>query len=173
MPMSRKQKEQQVVDLTDKLNRAKSLVFAYYRGLRVKEVEDLRKQCRKENIDYLVAKKTLLSRVFKQQGMEGVDVSQFTKPVATIFSFDDEVAPARIVAQFAKEHEALEVAGGMLEQQFVGSDKVMALSKLPSKLELLAKVAGSLQAPVSGFVRVLAGVPKSFLYALQAIKETK
>ena len=100
-------------------------------------------------------------------------MSQFTKPVATIFSFDDEVAPARIVAQFAKEHEALEVAGGMLEQQFVGSDKVMALSKLPSKLELLAKVAGSLQAPVSGFVRVLAGVPKSFLYALQAIKETK
>ena len=173
MPKTRQQKEQSVSVLKDKVEAAKSLVFAYYRGLKVKEVEDLRKQCRAEDVEYLVAKKTLLDLAFKDANIEGVSVDSFDKPVATIFGYGDEVAPARIVQKFAKSHESLEVAGGVLEGKFVDSAKVIALSQLPSRDELLAKVVGSINAPVSGFVNVLSGTLRSFVYALNAIKESK
>ena len=173
MAKTKAQKQASVKSLSDKLSQAKSMVFAYFRGLSVKEVEELRKQCRAERIDYVVAKKTLMELALKDSDIKGVDVKSFDKPVATVFGYDDEVAPARIIQQFAKEHEALEVAGGVLENNYVDAAKVIELSMLPSKDELLARVVGSINAPVSGFVNVLAGNLRSLVYILSAIKESK
>src|SRR3989344_8900861 len=107
MPKTRQQKEQGVKTYTEKLERAKGLVFVNFDGLKVKDIEALRKQCRQQGIDYVVAKKTLMKRALAEAGIEGIDPKQFEKGVASVFSFDDEVAAAKVVGQFIKDHEAL------------------------------------------------------------------
>ncbi|NUM25195.1 MAG: 50S ribosomal protein L10 [Candidatus Buchananbacteria bacterium] len=173
MAKTRQKKEKMVKDLADKVGKAKSLVFVSFDGLKVKEVEELRRTFRAENVDYLVAKKTLMNVAFKEAGVEGFDSKAFTKEVATVIGYDDEVAPARMVEKFSKDHEALKSIGGVLEGKFVSREKVVELSKLPSRDELLAKVVGSINAPVSGFVNVLAGNLRNFVYVLNAIKSSK
>lgn len=173
MPKTRQKKEEVVKDLTEKVKKAKSLVFVNFDGLKVKEVEELRQTFRKENIEYLVAKKTLMNIAFKDAGIENFDAKEFEKEVATVIGYEDEVAPARMVEKFSKDHEALKSVGGVLEGKFVDRAKVVELSKLPSREELLAKVVGSINAPVSGFVNALAGNLRNLVYVLDAIKSSK
>ena len=173
MPKTRQKKEEVVKDLTEKVKKAKSLVFVNFDGLKVKEVEELRQTFRKENIEYLVAKKTLMNIAFKDAGIENFDAKDFEKEVATVIGYEDEVAPARMVEKFSKDHEALKSVGGVLEGKFVDRAKVVELSKLPSREELLAKVVGSINAPVSGFVNALAGNLRNLVYVLDAIKSSK
>lgn len=173
MPKTRVQKEQALADYQDGLKRAKSVVFVNFDKLKVKDIEQLRRQCRAENIGYVVAKKTLMKLAMRDAGFESVNPKTFNNSVATVFGFDDEVAPARIVQTFAKDHEALKTIGGILEGAYVDRERVIALATLPSKQELLARVVGTIQAPISGFVNVLAGNLRGLLYALNAIKESK
>jgi large subunit ribosomal protein L10 len=172
MPKTRQQKETDVKTYGEKLAKAKGLVFATFDGLNVNDIEALRKKCREQGIDYVVAKKTLMKRAFEHAGLE-VDTQVFTKGVASVFGYDDEVAAAKIVGDFAKTHEALQPVGGILEAKFVDQATVIALSQLPSRQELLAKVVGSIQAPVSGLVGVLSATLRSLVGALTAIKESK
>lgn len=173
MAKTKQQKEAALKDLTEKIRQAKSLVFVNFRGLKVKEIEELRKNCRAENVGYLVAKKTLMKKAFEDVGLKDVDPKSFTNEVATVFGFTDEVAPARIIQNFAKSHEALNAFGGILEGKFVDKDKIIELSKLPSKDELLAKVVGSIKTPISGLINVLAGNLRNLVYILNAIRQTK
>jgi len=173
MALSRKQKEQIVKDLTETLSRTKSVVFADFQGLKMPEIEELRSKCIEEGIGYTVAKKTLLNLALEKAGIKDIDTKSIEGSIATVFGLEDEVAPAKILAQFAKSHEALEIKGGILEGALVPIEEVVKLSKLPSKAELYAKVVGSINAPVSGFVNVLAGNIRGLVYALNAIKETK
>lgn len=173
MPKTRQEKTVAVQDLTDKVKKSKSLVFVNFDNLKVKEIEELRKKCRAENVGYLVAKKTLMKIAFEEAGVQGTDPKAFEKGVATVFGYDDEVAPARIIQTFAKGHTALQTVGGILEGKFVSSEKVIELSKLPSREELLAKVVGSINAPISGFVNVLSGNLRGLVGVLSAIKNSK
>ena len=173
MAKTRVQKEQALADYQDGLKRAKSVVFVNFDKLKVKEIEQLRRQCRTENVGYIVAKKTLMKLALHASGLEGINPKAFDKSVATVFGFDDEVAPARIVQTFAKDHEALKTVGGILEGAYVEKERIIALAMLPSKQALLAKLVGSIQAPVSGFINVLAGNLRGLLYTLNAIKESK
>lgn len=173
MALSRKQKEQIIKDLTDSLSRTKSVIFADFQGLKMPEIEELRGKCIEENIGYTVAKKTLLNIALENAGIKNVDAKSIEGSIATLFGLEDEVAPAKILAEFAKNHNALEIKGGILEGALVPLEEVIKLSKLPSKAELYAKVVGSINAPISGFVNVLAGNIRGLVYALNAIKETK
>lgn len=173
MAKTRQQKQQDLQSYIEKVGKAKGLVFANFDGLKVKEIEALRQKCREAGIDYLVAKKTLMKLAFKEAGIKDVDPKTFAKGVASVFGYEDEVAPAKIIGEFAKTHEALSPIGGILENNFIDQSKVIELSRLPSKQELLAKVVGSIQAPVSGFVGVLSGTLRSLVCALNAIKESK
>ena len=173
MAKTKQQKEKAVKDYIQKLKDAKGAVFANFDGLKVKEIEELRKKCREQGIDYLEEKKTLMKLAFKEVGIQDADPKTFKKGIATVFGYEDEVAPAKIVGEFSKGHEALHPVGGILESQYIDVAKVVELSKLPSKQELLAKVVGSIQAPVSGFVRVFSGTLRSFVCVVNAIKEAK
>ncbi|MFA5133923.1 MAG: 50S ribosomal protein L10 [Patescibacteria group bacterium] len=169
MPKTRDQKKKDLDLITKKLDDSKSVVFANFFGLKVKDVEQFRKNCRKNDLSCLVAKKTILSRVLKDkgiesQGLEGEVIAVFGK---------DEVTPAKTAAEFAKDHEPLKIIAGILEGKFENADMVKALAKLPGKQELLAKMCGSLNAPISGFVNVLAGNMRNLVYVLNAIKGTK
>ncbi|MGF7186889.1 large subunit ribosomal protein L10 [Desulfitispora alkaliphila] len=165
-------KQEVVADLTDKLKNSQGVVITDYRGLNVAEVTQLRAKLREANIDYKVVKNTLTKIAAKNAEVEGVD--QFLEgPTAIAFSAEDPVAPAKILSEFAKAHKELEIKGGVLDGSAVTFEQVKELADLPSREELLAKVVGGMQAPISGFVNVLQGPIRNLAYALQAVKEQK
>lgn len=172
MSKTRKQKEATLSTLGGGLKAAKASVFANFQGLTVAEADELRNLCRKEGIAVLVAKKTLVRKAFEELGLES-DPKLFKGGVATFFGQADEVAPARIVADFAKKHEVVAIFGGVFEGKFIGADYVKSLAALPSKQELLAMLVGSLNAPISGFVNVMAGNLRALVSVLNNIKEAK
>lgn len=173
MAKSRKQKELTLGDLTEQLGKAKSVVFADVKGLTVKDATFLRNKARKENVGVLVAKKTLMRLAFKKAGYEGVDPGALQGSLVMVTGFDDEVAPAKLAAEFAKDHEALKIVAGVLERKLVDAASITALSKLPSKQELIAKAIGSIRAPLSGLVNVLSGNLRGLVNVLNAVKDRK
>jgi len=174
MPKTKIQKEVILRDLGEKIKKAKSVVFAEFNSLGVKENEDLRNRLRAENGEYFVAKKTLLDIAFKDSKVEGLKIRELSGKVAAIFGYGDEVAPARILGKFKKEiPDKVDFAGGILENKFISSETVKTLADLPGKQELYAKMVGSMMAPVSGFVNVLAGNLRGLVRVLKAIEEKK
>lgn len=173
MAKTRQQKEQEVKDLKDKFNEAKAVVFASYQGLSVSGTELLRKDLRQENAELKMAKKRLLKLIFKENKLDESVIDNFDGSVTVAFGYQDEVAPAKIVAKFAKANEVMQIFGGILEKTFISSEEIKNLAALPSKQELLTKTVGTIQAPIAGFVNVLAGNLKNLVYALNAIKESK
>ena len=160
--------------MAEKVKKAKSVVFANFNTLGVKENEDLRNKLREENSEYFVAKKTLLDLAFKDSQIEDLKIRDFEGKVAAIFGYEDEVAPARIIGKFKKSApDKINFVGGVLENKFISSETVATLAELPGKQELYAKVVGSLQAPISGFVHVLSGNLRSLVCVLNAIKDKK
>lgn len=172
MAKSRQVKTDSLLDLSSHLRTAKSVVFANFQGLKVKEAEELRKQCRAENVYFVATKKTLLAKALKEAGISA-DVKGFEGGVAAIFGLQDEVAPAQLTAEFAKKHDVVKLFGGILEGNFIDSAKVNALAKLPNKQQMLGQLVGTLNAPVSGFVNVLAGNLRGLVGVLNNIKEAK
>jgi large subunit ribosomal protein L10 len=173
MAKQRKVKEELVQDIVSNINASKATVFANFQGLSVAAMEELRSACREANVACIASKKTLLKRALTEAGIEDVDTKAFDGAPAVFFGLDDEVAPAQIVAKFAKKHDVVTLFGGVLEGAYIDAAKVKELSALPSKDELLAKMVGSLNAPVSGFVNVLAGNIRGLVTVLGAIKDQK
>ena len=139
-----------VDDITD----AQSIVLVDYRGLTVEQDTELRKQLREAGIIYKVCKNTMMKRAF-----EGTDFAQLDEylegPSAIAISKEDATAPARIICKFAKTAEALEVKAGVVEGTVYDQNGVVELSKIPSREELLSKLLGSLQSPITNLARVL------------------
>jgi len=116
----------------------------------------LRKELRGQGIDLKVIKKTLINIALKDAGVN-MNVKEMEGQIALAISQEDEVMAAKIVAKAAKANENLKIVGGILGKDALSKEEIIALSKLPSKEELLAKFVGTINAPVSGFVNVLAG----------------
>ena len=152
--LTKEQKTQQIGELTEKLQKSKAVVLTTFRGLKFDELTDLRKTLKKEGITIQVVKNTLLKRVFEADGKH-LSEEILEKPLAVIFSYDDEITPAKLVTAFSKEHEKLEVVGGIYENKVVGEDIIKSLALLPSKEELFTKVVESLAAPLSRLVGAL------------------
>lgn len=173
MPKTKEQKKQIVDNLVDKLSDFKSVVFTDYKGLTVAEAQELRKLCKEQNAEYIVAKKTLIQLALDKAGIKDIDVKAMEGNIALVIGFEDEVVSAKVAADFAKGHEALKMLGGIMENKYIDLAQVEVLSKIPSKAELLAKLVGSINAPVFGFVNVLAGNLRGLIGVLSAIKEQK
>jgi len=173
MAKTKDQKKTEINDLTKKFKEAKGVVFVDYKGLNVKEVEELRQELRENKIDYYVAKKTLANIALKDAGQKDVDTKSMKGQLAIGFGQEDEIMPARLLHKFAKNHQSLKLLGGIVESEFLGEKEITSLALMPSKQELLAKVVGSIGAPLSGFVHVLKGNLNSLVYALKAIADKK
>ena len=172
MAQTKQQKEVLVKDLAEKLKNSKAVVFSDYKGLQVKDMTVLRRELRAEGVDLQVLKKTLINLALKDAGIE-MDAKKLEGQVAVAVSSQDEVAAAKIIAKAAKANENLKIVGGILGTKELSKEEVNALAKLPSKEELLAKLVGTLNAPVSGFVNVLAGNMRGLVTALKAIADQK
>lgn len=159
-----------VEDLIQKILKSKSIFFLNYEGLKVADIQKIKKELKKEMIDYVVSKKTLLKLASEKANLK-VNPKSIPGNFALIFSYADEVAPAKILTKFAKEFEKMSLIGGILGGELISAAKVADLAKLPSKMELLAKLVGSLNAPLSGFVTVLGGNLRGLIRVLSQIKK--
>ncbi len=171
MPKSRSQKQEDLQLIQNKIAASQGVVFTSDEGLTVKESEDLRKKLRSEQAGYQGVKKTLLMKALSEAKIDAVLETKGT--VAVAYSENDAVAPARLVRAASKSNEKLVILGGILEGSFISKEKVIALAALPSRLELLAKTVRTLQAPISGFVNVLAGNVRGLVNVLNAVKDKK
>ena len=173
MAKTKQQKQEAIKQLTETLKQSKGSVFADYTGLKVDEMQELRSKLSESNSRLIAVRKTLIKIALKDAGLENIDVSALSGAVSVATSPEDEVMPAKAMAEFAKTHEALKIQGGILENNFIDIAKVAELAELPTKPELLAKIVGSIKAPVSGFVNVLRGNLTGLVRALNAIQESK
>ncbi|MER2029313.1 MAG: 50S ribosomal protein L10 [Solibacillus sp.] len=143
-------KKVQVQEIADKFSAAGSVVVVDYRGLTVAQVTELRKQLREAGVEFKVYKNTLTRRAAEAAGLEGIN-EFLTGPNAIAFSNEDVVAPAKIINEFAKKNEALEIKAGIIEGTVASVEDVKALAELPSREGLLSMLLSVLQAPVRNF----------------------
>ena len=143
-------KQSLVQEIAGKFEAAASVVVVDYRGLTVAQVTELRKQLREAGVEFKVYKNTLVRRAAEQAGVEAIN-EVLTGPNAIAFSTEDVVAPAKIINEFAKKNEALEIKAGIIEGTVSSAEDVKALAELPSREGLLSMLLSVLQAPVRNF----------------------
>jgi large subunit ribosomal protein L10 len=170
--LTKEQKEQLAKDFIESIISSKTTVVVDYKGMTVGEISELRNLLREAGIRMQVLKKSIAQVAFDNQKIK-LDVRKMEGQLAFVYGGDDEVSAPKIVHKFAKDNEKLKMLAGVLESKAMTQAEMVSLAKLPSKDELLAKVVGSLKAPVSGFVNVLGGNLRGLVYALRAIKDKK
>lgn len=159
-------------DLHDRFARSAIIVLTDYKGLDVTSINDLRRKLREANIEYQVVKNTLLVRAAEDTEVALIK-DHFKGPSAVAISYDDPVAPAKVLTQFAKDNDKLEIKVGVLNGKVLDAQAIKALALLPSREVMLAQLLATLNAVPSSFVRVLAEVPRSMVNVLTAIKDQK
>lgn len=170
MPTVRK--EELVGEIKDRFNGAEAVILTDYRGLTVKEMQQLRSAVREAGGEVKIYKNSLTEIAIRELALPNMD-EYLEGPTACVFIGGDPVAPAKALAAFAKEHQALELKGGLVSNQVIGSDGVKAIAKLPSFEELVAKLLGTMQNPLRGTVTVLSGPARALVTALDAVAKQK
>ena len=170
--MNKQSKEALVAEFAAKLKNAKAAFLADYRGLDVDQANELRNNLREAGVEYRVVKNTLLRLATKDTDSACL-AEYLSGPTSIALAKEDPVAPAKALVEFAKKNEAFELKAGMLDGKLLAIADIKALAELPSRDELLAKMLGSMSAPATNFVGVLAAVPRTFVQVLAAIKDQK
>lgn len=174
MPNNRDMKAQTVAEIKDRFQRCGSVVLVDYRGINVEQVTQLRKQFRDAGVEYVVLKNTLVKRALQELGIEEIN-DWLEGPSAFAFGYQDPVAPAKIISEFITKtkNEHLKVKGGLVAGKPIDINGVKALADLPPREVLIAKMMGSLNAPITNFVGVLSATLRSLVYAIDAIRKQK
>ena len=143
-----------VAEISEAIKEAQSVVLVDYRGLTVEQDTNLRKQLREAGVTYKVYKNTMMNFAFKGTDFEGL-APYLEGPSAMAISTTDATAPARILAKFAKDAKALEIKAGVVEGLVYDAKGMQSIAQIPSRDELLSKLLGSLQSPITNFARVM------------------
>jgi large subunit ribosomal protein L10 len=165
MPNVRNQEA--VKNLAGKFKNMKGMILTEYHGLTVEEISELRSKLRSFDSEYVVVKNTLSEIALKEAGIDAGN--NFSGPTALVIENGDIVSPAKAIMDFAKTHAKLKIRAGYLEGKFVNAAVIEQLSSLPSKEVLIAKMLGSMNAPITGFVNVLAANIRGLVTVLDAI----
>ncbi len=170
--MKRSEKQELMEVLHERFSKAKSAVLTDYRGLDTSAMNTLRRQLREASVEYRVVKNTIMSRA-----SDGTDMALlkdfFAGPSAVALSYDDPVAPAKVLVEFSEKNDNLEVKAGVLDGKLVDIEGIKRLAKLPPRDVLLSQLLSVLNGPATALVNVLTGVPRDFLGVLNAIKDQK
>lgn len=169
MAVTRAKKTEVLDRLKTDFQDMKSVVFAQFNGLSVKDMTGLRKKLREEDSTLYVAKKTLIRLILKEHGINEVPKTSMEGPIAVAISKKDEIAPAKIIQGIAKTNEAVKICGGVVEGKLLDAAQMSEIAAIPSRNELYAKLVGSMQAPVSGFYSVLRNVLAGFVRVCDAV----
>lgn len=165
-------KEQLVEEIKDRFAGSQAVILADYRGLSVKELQQLRVKLRDAGAELTVYKNSLTEIAMRELALPSM-TEYLAGPTAFVFATEDPVAPAKALTAFAKDHKALELKGGLVENQVVDADGVKAIATLPSREELIAKLLGTMVNPIAGFARVLNGPVEAFARTVQAVADQK
>ena len=166
------EKQQIAEDLRDRLSKSAIIVLTDYKGLDVAAMNDLRRRLRAEGIEYQVVKNTLLIRAAEDNDIALIK-DYFKGPSAIALSYDDPIAPAKVLSEFAKENTKLEIKAGVMNGQVLDAKAIKALAKLPSREVLLGQFLSALNAIPTSFVRTIAEIPRGFVSVLAAIRDQK
>ena len=172
MLLKRAEKEQLVKEMTGKISETKAIVLVNYQGLKVKEIQELKKRLREQGIGFQIIKNTLFKIALKDAGIS-VEENLLDQPVAIVWADIDEVAPSKLVVNFGKEAEKLQIIGGFIDQRFVDINIINQLAALPGREELYAKLIGTLNAPMYRLVNALQGNLRSLVYILGQFQKSK
>ncbi len=178
MARTKKSKYEVVKFIEDKVQKSKALVFVNVKGLKVQEIQELRKKCKEEKTEVYVAKKSLLKHVLDTHNIEGLNPKMYEGEVGVIFAYEDEISHAKVVTDFAKKHEALGIFGACMFSAtrvatLMDAQGVRRLAAIPSKQELLASLVGSIASPLRGLVGVLNGPQRGFVQVLNQLAQQK
>lgn len=163
-----------VKELHDIFSRAKSAVVANYQGMDAQGITALRVHMRSRSVDFRVVKNTLARRAAKDTALEVLD-EDFKGPVSVVVGFDDVIAPAKALVDFAKSDasKSPDVICGVIEGKKVSSEEVQALAELPSREELISQILSVFQGPARNFVGVFSSLSRKFVGTLDAIRQQK
>jgi large subunit ribosomal protein L10 len=168
--MKKAEKEQLVTELRDKLKSAQSLYYTDFTGLNVKRMTELRRRLKRAGVDYVVIKNTLALRAVNESGLVG---EKLKGPTGLVVG-KDPVAAARVLTEFAKEFEDRpSMKGGLLQGKAINNAQVKRMASLPSREQMLADLAASMQSPMAAFVGALSGPLYMFAGALDALKSQR
>ncbi|MCQ9617822.1 50S ribosomal protein L10 [Paenalcaligenes niemegkensis] len=171
MSLNREEKTVVIEEVSAQVAQAQSIIIAEYRGLDVASVTVLRKQARESGVYLRVLKNTLVRRALADSSFEELS-SQLVGPLMYAIS-DDPVAAAKVMSDFAKTNDSLVIKGGAMPNSLLDLNGVKALATMPSRDELIAKLLGTMQAPITQFVRTLNEVPTKFVRGLAAVRDQK
>jgi large subunit ribosomal protein L10 len=166
------EKKKIVEGLRECFLKSKVVIVTDYKGLDVTKITDLRRKLRESEVEYQVAKNTLLIRASEDTDVEIIK-DAFKGPSAIAISYDDPVAPAKVLTDFAKEHKQLEIKAGVMKGKALDPGSIKALSALPSREQLLGQLLSVMNGVPTSLVRVLNNIPQQLMNVLQAIKEQK
>jgi large subunit ribosomal protein L10 len=169
--LTRKQKQELIEKLTQKVRDSKSIIFADYKGLKVSELKELRRKLKESQAEFKVAKKTLIDLALKEAGIKEAVSKKMEGQISLVFGSKDEVSAAKILQNFSKKNEGLKILGAILDGKFLDQPQAMALAKVPSREQSLAQLVWTINAPLQGFVSVLGGNLRSLVFVLSNIKK--
>ena len=164
--------KEQVIELTEKLEKAKAIYFTDYLGLDVSSVTELRKIFFEQEIEFRVAKNTLIKLAAENKKIEGLE-DFLSGPTALAISYDEPTKPAKVIKKFAKEYKKPEVKGILFEGELLQNDRFESIASLPSREELLSHFVGTIQSPLSGLVRILNASMANMVCVLTNLKDSK
>jgi len=168
--VNRTEKEEVIGKLHEKMAKAKAAILAEPRGLDVATVTELRRKFREAKVDYRIVKNTLAQRAAKGTSLEAL-TEHFRGPTALIMSYDDVVAPAKIVADFAKDRDNFAVRTAVIEGRLVDAKGIQALAKMPGLQELRAQIAAMLAQPATKLARMIGTPGQQLAQVLNARKD--
>ena len=171
--MVTEEKKAAVAELNEKLEEAKSMVVTDYIGLNVAEMTELRDKLREAGVEYKVVKNTLASIAVGQSDIKEEITDFFNGPTAIAFGMEDVISPAKVLVDFEKENDLFEIKAGYLNDEVIDREKVVSLSEVPGREELLSKAFAGMQAPISGLVNVLQSNIRNIVQVLNQVKAQK
>jgi len=171
--MNRSEKEAIVTEVAERATRASAMYFADFTGLTVEQATELRREFRKAGVEYRVVKNTLAKKALERVTGYDAVYDKLVGPTGIAFSYDDVVAPAKIIKKFSDKSGKLRLKVAVLEKQVFDGSRLEELSKLPTRAELMAGVLGSIQAPISGIVGAIGAVMRDLVNVMDAIEKKK
>ena len=162
----------EVAEIKQKLERSSGVVLVEYQGMNVLEVTDLRNQLRKAGVEYRVLKNTLVNRAANELQITGLEPF-LNGSTAVAFGYEDPTQPAKVLAEYMKKVNKLQVKCGLVDKKVIEAKEVDALAKVPAKEVLVAKLLGTMNAPIANFVGILNGPARALVCALKAVQDQK
>lgn len=171
--MNKNVKEDIVKKLHEKLHRASGIVFANFSGMNVAQSTELRRKCRAAKVEFQVAKNKLAKRALVDSAFNDQVESVLHLPTALVFGYDDPITPIKVLADFAKTTDKLQIKLVVIEGQVYGPAVIKQLAKIPSRNVLIAQVMGCLQGPIGNLMGVCQGLVREFVGVVDAIRDKK